>query len=414
MGIRNRILSPLGITILYFIVGSLWITFSDDWLAAMVSDVDTLSRMQSYKGLFYITITALFAYGLLIGHRQAILDTNENYLSLFHKAPLPIWIYSTNHRIIHTCNPATLATFGYSDNEFRHLDEDVLFPSNGVHRFRKKDGVTFIAQVNTAPIRFNHEPCVIVMARDVTDLSRTHEELEELVRERTRELSLINKEMESFSYSVSHDLQAPLRAVVGFSQELLANESDALSETGKNYLQRILKAGMNMGSLINDLLTLSKVTRFQSNPVDIDLQSLVTGIAAMLQSDPKYSHSEVDIQLDGNHLHADETLIRILFQNLLSNALKYSSTKASPNVEVGTLTINHSIIFYVRDNGVGFDMAHANKLFIPFQRLHRSTEFEGTGVGLATVQRVMRHLKGIIWVDSIQGEQTIFYITFPK
>ena len=399
---------------MYFIAGSLWITFSDDWLAAMVSDVDTMTRLQSYKGLFYIAITALAAYTLLIGHRQAILETNANYLGVFDKAPLPIWIYSTNHRTIHTCNPATLTKFGYNESEFRHLDEDVMFPSNGVYTYRKKNGETFIAQVNTAPIQFNQEPCVIVMARDITKLTKANDELEERVRERTRELSLINKEMESFSYSVSHDLQAPLRAVVGFSQELLEMESDTLSETGKSYLQRIQKAGMNMGSLINDLLTLSKVTRFKSNPVDIELQPLVSGIATMLQMDPRYAHASVDIRLEGVICNADETLIRILFQNLLSNALKYSSTKDHPHVEVGTITLNHTLIFFVRDNGVGFDMAYANKLFIPFQRLHKSSEFEGTGIGLATVQRVLRHLKGIIWVESIQGEHTIFYITLPK
>ena len=399
---------------MYFIAGSLWITFSDDWLAAMVSDVDTMTRLQSYKGLFYIAITALAAYTLLIGHRQAILETNANYLGVFDKAPLPIWIYSTNHRTIHTCNPATLTKFGYNESEFRHLDEDVMFPSNGVYTYRKKNGETFIAQVNTAPIQFNQEPCVIVMARDITKLTKANDELEERVRERTRELSLINKEMESFSYSVSHDLQAPLRAVVGFSQELLEMESDTLSETGKSYLQRIQKAGMNMGSLINDLLTLSKVTRFKSNPVDIELQPLASGIATMLQIDPRYAHASVDIRLEGVICNADETLIRILFQNLLSNALKYSSTKDHPHVEVGTITLNHTLIFFVRDNGVGFDMAYANKLFIPFQRLHKSSEFEGTGIGLATVQRVLRHLKGIIWVESIQGEHTIFYITLPK
>jgi signal transduction histidine kinase len=399
---------------MYFIAGSLWITFSDDWLAAMVSDVETLTRLQSYKGLFYIAITALSAYALLIGHRQAILETNANYLGVFHQSPLPIWIYSMNHRTIHICNPATLAKFGYNETEFRHLDEDGLYPSNGVYSYRKKNGETFIAQVNTAPIRFNQEPCVIVMARDITKLTKANDELEERVRERTRELSLINKEMESFSYSVSHDLQAPLRAVVGFSQELLEMESETLSETGKSYLQRIQKAGNNMGSLINDLLTLSKVTRFKSNPADIELQPLVSGIAAMLQMDPRYAHAAVDIRLEGVMCNADETLISILFQNLLSNALKYSSTKDHPHVEVGTITLNHSLIFFVRDNGVGFDMAYANKLFIPFQRLHKSSEFEGTGIGLATVQRVLRHLKGIIWVESIQGEHTIFYITLPK
>ncbi len=413
MSLRNRILSPLGITMIYLIVGSLWITFSDDWLAAMVSDVQTLTRLQSYKGLFYIAITGMAAYALLIGHRQANLETNENYLGVFHKAPLPIWIYSINHRIIHTCNPATLTKFGYSEHEFLSLDEDILFASSGIHTYRKKNGDTFTAQVNIAPIRFNQQPCVIVMARDITRLTQANDELEERVRDRTRELSLINKEMESFSYSVSHDLQAPLRAVVGFSQELLATEMDNLSETGKSYLQRILKAGMNMGSLINDLLTLSKVTRFKSNPVDIDLQALVSGIAAMLQSDPRYAHALVDVKLDGVKRTADETLVRILFQNLLSNALKYSSTKENPKVDVGTLTLNGTLIFYVRDNGVGFDMAYANKLFIPFQRLHKSSEFEGTGIGLATVQRVMRHLKGIIWVESIQDEHTIFYITLP-
>jgi light-regulated signal transduction histidine kinase (bacteriophytochrome) len=316
MKIRESIFSPLGITAIYFVIGSLWIAFSDIWLEAAVADVKTLTRMQSYKGLFYIGITAFGLYYLLLQHRRTILKTSETYTK----------------------------------------------------------------------------------------------ELENRVSERTRELSLLNKEMESFSYSVSHDLQAPLRAVIGFSQELVSHHSAALDPTSTDYLNRILKAGQRMSRLIDDLLILARVSRAESKPTDVDVRALIDDIISQLSTDTAYTKITVDIRFQRVVLHADESLLRILFQNLISNAFKYSSRGQSPLVVIDT-ELNAGIrMFSIRDNGIGFDMAYADKLFLPFQRLHENQGYEGSGIGLATVRRVMRHLHGSVHVDSQIGVGTVFYI----
>jgi signal transduction histidine kinase len=230
---------------------------------------------------------------------------------------------------------------------------------------------------------------------------------------RAAELAATNKELESFAYSVSHDLRAPLRHVVGYS-ELLQNQTSAsLDETGREYVQTIVDAAQKMGNLIDDLLAFSRIGRTETRTTAVDLQQLVSDVA----SEIKAQAPSQDIRWNVGRLpvcYGDRALLRVALVNLLSNAVKFSSTRSVANVEIGCMDGHgdHSEIF-VRDNGVGFDMRYVDKLFGVFQRLHRADEFEGTGIGLATVQRIVHRHGGTVRAEGAKGKGATFYFTVP-
>jgi light-regulated signal transduction histidine kinase (bacteriophytochrome) len=225
------------------------------------------------------------------------------------------------------------------------------------------------------------------------------------------ELKAVNRELESFSYSVSHDLRAPLRSIDGFSQALLEDCLDQLDGTGQDYLHRIRNATQRMGNLIDDMLNLSQMTRSEMNLEPVNLSLLASNICAELhQSEPE---RQVDFLITPGLLaQGDTRLLQILLMNLLNNAWKFSSKNPHAQIEFGVLSIDAEIpAYFVRDNGTGFDMAFANKLFGPFQRLHSSTEFPGNGIGLATVQRIAHRHGGRVWAEGALQEGATFYFT---
>ncbi|VAX13946.1 diguanylate cyclase/phosphodiesterase (GGDEF & EAL domains) with PAS/PAC sensor(s) [hydrothermal vent metagenome] len=233
--------------------------------------------------------------------------------------------------------------------------------------------------------------------------------LEDLVVERTVELSRSNQELESFSYSVSHDLRTPLRAIDGFSLALLEDYGDQLDSTGQNYLHRVRAASQRMGDLIDALLTLSRVSRYNLERKSVDFSQLARDVVTELQED---SHDrQVEIRIADNlQVEGDIHLLRILLENLFSNAWKYTATIEHAQIEFSRRQENGETIYFIRDNGVGFDMRYVDKLFCAFQRLH-GTEFEGTGIGLATVQRVVQHHGGRAWAEGQIGNGATFYFT---
>lgn len=242
------------------------------------------------------------------------------------------------------------------------------------------------------------------------EILRLNEELEQKVQERTQQLEVTNKELESFCYSVSHDLRGPLRSINGFSQALIEDLPSDLPEEPKRYLDKILAATQRMGQLIEDLLNLSRVSRGELVRQDIDFSQLAEEVIRDLQArDPSY---KVDISIwDGIMVKGDPKLLRIVLENLLGNAWKFSSKKPNPRVEVGAMVDGKLEVLYVRDNGAGFDMAYADKLFGAFQRLHGINEFPGTGIGLATVQRIIHRHGGRVWFNSSPGNGAVFYFT---
>ncbi len=253
-------------------------------------------------------------------------------------------------------------------------------------------------------------------ARLFAALEAERNSLARRVRERTAALEAANKELEAFSYSVSHDLRAPLRALNGFSQALLSQYGPQLDAQGRHYLERIQASAQRMGDLIDDLLTLSRITRREMTRQPVDLSALAREIAAELQAREPQRQAEFNIA-DGLTTEGDPHLLRIALENLLGNAWKFTGKREQTFIEFGKIERGRAgdslspHTFFVRDNGAGFDMAYAGKLFAPFQRLHGLEEFPGTGIGLATVQRIVARHGGRVWAEAAVEQGATFYFT---
>ena len=291
----------------------------------------------------------------------------------------------------------------------------------GSHRFewlhRRADGEIFPAEVLLTRIIHQDTPLLYVVWRDITDrkLAETEnrklrEELEQRVRERTAELTAANKELEAFSYSVSHDLVAPLRAIDGFSRMIEEDYGALVDARGKGYIDRIRSGTQRMQQLIDDMLALSRVTRNEMKRDTVNL----SGIAASILNDLKQlqpqrsvaTHIALDISANG-----DPNLLRIALENLLRNAWKFTAKHAAPTIEFGTLHEGDKPVYFVSDNGAGFDMTYAGKLFGAFQRMHKPQEFEGTGIGLAIVHRIIQRHGGRIWAEAEPERGATFFFT---
>ena len=246
------------------------------------------------------------------------------------------------------------------------------------------------------------------ISRDITE----RKQAEVALQKAKMELEATNKELEAFSYSVSHDLRAPLRSVDGFSQALLEDYGELLPPEGRNYLERVRSSAQHMAELIDDLLNLSKVTRAAMKSVSVDLSQLAEGVAAELQR--THVERKVTFNIDPNlKARGDPNLLQAVLENLLNNAWKFTSKQEAGKIEFGSKYENDETIFFVRDNGAGFDMAYVGKLFGAFQRLHAMTEFPGTGIGLATVQRIINRHGGHIWAESAVDQGATFFFTLP-
>lgn len=239
------------------------------------------------------------------------------------------------------------------------------------------------------------------------------ETLEAEISERTRELKNTNAELEAFSYSVSHDLRAPIRAIVGFTQALIEDCDEQLDDVARDHINRVTTAGHKMDELITSLLHLSRVTRKALNEEPLDLSAMATeSIKALVDANP---HRKIHISIEqGMSDIGDIKLLNVVLNNLLGNAWKYTQKEKQPSIEFGRIQESNTTVYFVRDNGAGFDMNYRDRLFTAFQRLHSDDEFEGTGIGLATVARIIHRHHGDIWATSKVGEGSTFFFTLHQ
>jgi light-regulated signal transduction histidine kinase (bacteriophytochrome) len=274
--------------------------------------------------------------------------------------------------------------------------------------------IEFVSQIaNHLGVALQHAELMADLRAEIAERQQAEERAKAFnqgLRQAIVELTAVNQELEAFSYSVSHDLSAPLRSIDGFSQALLEDCLDQLDATGQDYLRRIRAASQRMGQLIDDLLALSRVTRSEMHLESVDLSRVASRICtALQQAHPK---QQVDFAIQpGLRAQADPQLLQVVLENLLNNAWKFTSKHPQARIEFGAISQANDIpIYFVRDDGVGFDMTYTDKLFGPFQRLHSMQEFPGNGIGLATVQRIVHRHGGRVWAEgAVERGATIYF-----
>lgn len=357
------------------------------------------------------------------------------YKDLYHNSPDMYASVSTKTKQVVECNETFLKTIGYKRDEVIGHEYYKLYHPDCIDK-RKEALDTFLTQgsVKNAELSLRHksgkkievllnvtavrnEKGDIIESRscwqDISELKKVERQVKELnseLEKRIENLDMVNQELESFSYSVSHDLRSPLRTIHGFCQALEEDYAAQLPDEAKNYLGRVTAASIRMGQLIDDILALSRITRREFVLSLIDISALAKEVG---QSIAEQSPTQVTLNIKPNmKVKGDLGLLRIVFENIIGNSVKYAKKGEPAIIEVGMLTnSNDEPVIYVKDNGVGFNMAYADKLFGAFQRLHSNKEFEGTGIGLATVQRVINRHNGKIWAESSEGVGSTFYFT---
>jgi PAS domain S-box-containing protein len=379
------------------------------------------------------------ALRLLAAALQRLVDRMDpqegRYRMLFEHSPLPMWVVDIETLEFLGVNEAAMELYGYSREEFRAMSvRDVRLPEErdsvrglvrreagavirGAFRHLTKQGRLIDIEAVGHLVNWRGRPARLVMLNDVTERNRTQQELERLnreledrVRSRTEQLEAANKELEAFSYSVSHDLRAPVRHIDGFVK-LLERELPPATEKTAHYLRTIAASSQRMAALIDDLLALSRTGRAPLEMRTVQLRPLVDEV--ILDLKPDVARRKVEWRIGPlPAVRGDASLLRVVLQNLLDNAVKYTQPQRAAVIEIGARRLEDGeTAVYVRDNGVGFDMRYADRLFGVFQRLHRADEFEGTGIGLATARRVIHRHGGRIWGEGEPGRGACFHFT---
>lgn len=352
-----------------------------------------------------------------------------------------IMLNQTGHII--SWNPGAANVFGYTTAEALGQRLTLFYPAEALQAgaaelalqkakekgrveaegwLQRKDGTRFFANAILTGISNEDSSFAgfAMVTRDITlqqqlaeENQVLHENLEEKVRQRTAELAVANKELEAFSYSVSHDLRAPLRAIGGYARILQEDYEPQLDAEGKRVINVILDNAKMMGELIDDLLTFSKMSRLEAIYESIDMSRMAKACADAILQTEKPDRYSLTIQALPP-CKGDPSMLRQVWINLIGNAVKYSSRKSNPQIEIGMVSDPAANIYFVKDNGAGFDMKYYNKLFGVFQRLHRQDEFEGTGLGLALAKRIVSKHGGEIWGAATLDGGATFYFSIPK
>ena len=410
-------------------------------LVAMVdrsTDRLTVGLLMTFTALYAILFLIVRRADHIIKRKYADqLESEAKFKAVVDNSPTKIHIKDAEGRYV-LVNPEAEKLFGFTDEEARGKTTYDIFPKEvadaftahdravadsgetveQTEEFTREDGVhTYLTVKFPIPDGQGGVAGIAAIGTDITERKRAEEEvrainaeLEQRVKARTAELTATNKELETFAYTIAHDLRAPLRSMDGFSQALLEDCADKLDAKGRDYLKRIRGASQTMARLIDDILKLSRVTRAQIEPSEVDLSGLAQATARVLRKIDSDRQVVFDIA-PGVVANGDGRLLRQVFDNLLGNAWKFTTKNPRACIEFGVTDHEGEPAYYVRDDGAGFDMAYADKLFEPFQRLHSATEFAGSGIGLATVARIVRRHGGRVWAESEIGRGATVYFT---
>jgi PAS domain S-box-containing protein len=371
--------------------------------------------------------------------QENLRKSEEHYSALVES--LTEAVFKFKDGVVEWCNDRVEDIYGYEREELLGKGASFFFPKEidasifirhvsealkekggfrNVAKFERKDGseIDIEYTISQVPNRIPVE--LVAVARDITDkvkaeeeIRKLNEDLEKRVRERTTQLEVVNKELEAFVYSVSYDLRAPLRSIDGFSQVLLEDYTECLDDKGKDYLNRVRSASQRMAQLIDDILLLSRLTRGEMTCTRVNLSELARDINNdLLQRAPD---RQVEFIVEPEMVTTgDSRLIRVALDNLIGNAWKFTGNHEKAKIEFSYLETDGERTFFIRDDGAGFDMTYVDKLFGAFQRLHSPNEFEGTGVGLATVQRIIHRHGGKIWAESAPEQGATFFFTLNE
>jgi PAS domain S-box-containing protein len=395
--------------------------------SAKAQELTTVSfRIVTVSGI--LTLFVAGAAGLFLQREAQLRSQQESEVSvrsIMDAVPDAVLVTDIEGRVVFL-NPSASRLFGYVPEDLLGKPVEALVPKAyrpRHERFRagymqdpkvrtmatqmdicglRADGTEFPITVNLGFSEIRGEKLYIATIHDLTELRQTQRHVDEL--------NALNQELEAFSYAVSHDLRAPLRSIDGFSQILQEEHGAQLNEGGRDCATRIRKAAQRMGMLIDDMLNLSRITRNNLSRSDVNLSALAQELATALQTNTPERETEFAIQ-PGVTAFCDPGMLRIALDNLLGNSWKFTSTRSPAHIEFGQVKVNGSSAYFVRDDGVGFDMAYAGKLFGAFQRLHEAREYSGTGIGLATVQRIVHKHGGKIWAEAEPGKGATFYFT---
>jgi PAS domain S-box-containing protein len=357
---------------------------------------------------------------------NALRQSEIRFKTIFENSVDAVGLWKDARHVL--VNPSYLSLFGYSSNEELAGKSilDVIAPGERERvqeyaqaraqggsppreyetRGFKKDGTEFIMDIKVTTFTISPDTYSLSIIRDITE----HRKAEEVVEKANAELAAVNRDLEAFSYAVSHDLRAPLRHIEGFTTAILEDHAASFDETAKDYFQRVTSASRRMSQLIDAMLNMARLTRTELRENTVDLSALAeVAVYELRKKDPDRQVKFIiakDIKACG-----DISLLRVVFENLLGNAWKFSAKQPSTTIEFGSTQMGGREVYFVRDNGAGFPMAFADRLFTPFRRLHTESEFPGIGIGLATVQRIIHRHGGRIWAEGEVEKGATFYFT---
>jgi PAS domain S-box-containing protein len=410
-----EVMTKDGKKIPYFFVGTRILIESIPFLVGMGVDISERKRSEEFLKESEMRFKTVFtlnpaATALTRMEDSRLMDVNASWEEVLG--------YSKEEVVGHTPHEFNLWV---DPNQRKQLAEQVQDQGKALLevQIRPRSGEVKDFLIGAGEIELAGEKYLLTMALDISERKRAeeeirklNEELEQRVKERTAQLAAANEELEAFNYSVSHDLRAPLRAVDGLSLALLEDYAPQLDHSGREFLERLRRENRRMADLIEDLLKLSRVTRGELHREAVDLSAIVLEITDELKRDESTRKVEVVVPPAMTAL-GDLRLLKIAMGHLLNNAWKFTARNPSARIEAGRMNQERETIFFVRDNGAGFDMTYGDRLFGTFQRLHTQEEFEGTGIGLATVRRIIHRHGGRIWAEGEVGKGATFYFTLP-